>query len=446
MGKNFLSFLGTNQYLECSYYFNDPQNEYYPTRFVQISIIRNLIKNKLLNKQSKILIFATEDASKKNWNDSKFKGNNVQGLKSNLESLKKEIVNENLDFPSFERIPLAEGKTQNELWNIFNTLVDNVHKNDLLYVDITHSFRSLPLLTMIVLNFLRVTKNVEIKGIYYGAFESLGIINEIKNMKLEFRNAPIFDLTPFVDLFYWTSAAHEFLTTGNTNLLTQLTKRNVQPILKAKKGLDESAYALNKLSKNLRTFSNNLFINNGPDLPKILTDLFKSIYSAKDHVRQIPPLKDLFDIILESFTTFAKAQNDIEKINFAIEYCFKHGLIQQGFTLLEENFISLGCRATELNFDNSVHRQLFTSALHIQEKKLNKNEWKIKEDQIQIIEHVLTYDLSKYIKFKNTLFPIRNALNHASFTNSNKPNYGRLKEKGYQLLKSFKDLIKDESK
>lgn len=100
---------------------------------------------------------------------------------------------------------IPDGKTEAELWEIFSRLTDCVPTDCELHLDITHGFRSLPVVGLIALNYLRVTRNSAIGGVYYGAYEA-------KNAE---GTTPAFDITPFLSLLDWTSAAEQFFETGS---------------------------------------------------------------------------------------------------------------------------------------------------------------------------------------------------------------------------------------
>lgn len=120
---------------------------------------------------------------------------------------------------------------------IFKSLLDeNLHEGDEIYLDITHSFRSMPLFATTALMYIRdaLGRNIKISGIYYGM---LDIISELKY-------APIIDLTKLVELQEWIKAAYTFTNFGRGELIEQL--------------LTESHP---KLAQNIQHFSDSLAIN-----------------------------------------------------------------------------------------------------------------------------------------------------------------------------------------
>src|SRR5690606_7835290 len=90
------------------------------------------------------------------------------GLRDELESLSKKKGFQ------VENIGIPEGHNEEELWEIFKTILDQLEEGDEIILDITHSFRYLPMLTFIIINYARIVKKCSLKAVYYGAFEVLG--------------------------------------------------------------------------------------------------------------------------------------------------------------------------------------------------------------------------------------------------------------------------------
>ena len=99
------------------------------------------------------------------------------------------------------------------MWQIFEVCAEAVEPRDEIILDITHAFRSIPLLVFIVAAYLRQVKAVELKHIIYGAFEAR---DTSKN------ETPIFDLTPFVNLLNWMNAVNVFQLTGDARQIAAL--------------------------------------------------------------------------------------------------------------------------------------------------------------------------------------------------------------------------------
>ncbi|MFV0389202.1 MAG: TIGR02221 family CRISPR-associated protein, partial [Pyrinomonadaceae bacterium] len=115
------------------------------------------------------------------------------------------------------KVDIKSGKDEDELWEIFDVISKCVEENDEIVVDITHAFRSIPLLSFLVIAYLRETKNITLNSLIYGAFEARDSGNN---------TAPIFDLTELVKLFDWISAAKQFNEAGSAKFLVDVLRSN----------------------------------------------------------------------------------------------------------------------------------------------------------------------------------------------------------------------------
>lgn len=115
-------------------------------------------------------------------------------------------------------IPIPYGLDQSEIEKIFqiftDILSDNLKDGDEIYLDITHSFRSLPIYAQTTISFLTdvLGRNISFKGIYYGMLE----------VNSELGYAPIVDLSYMLEIQKFTKGAYAFEYTGNANLLYEL--------------------------------------------------------------------------------------------------------------------------------------------------------------------------------------------------------------------------------
>ena len=110
-------------------------------------------------------------------------------------------------------VAIPSGQSEDDLWTIFAAIAGVIEDDDTIIFDITNAFRSLPVLALLAAAFVRVVRNATVERIVYGAFEAQqdGI-------------TPIFDLTPFVDLFAWTTATDAFIKYGRADDLTPLVR------------------------------------------------------------------------------------------------------------------------------------------------------------------------------------------------------------------------------
>lgn len=180
MAKTLLTTLGTGDYTETTYFFGEQRAD--KTCYVAKALCQ-------LFEIDRIILLLTEEARAKHW------GRLQESLPPQVEKVAKAI---------------PEGKTEAETWEIFDVLVDGIEPNSRLLFDITHAFRSIPLLVLLGAALLRKAKNVEIQGLYYGLYRPGQA------------ETPIIDLTPAIRLLDWLTASDKFISTGSAVELGQL--------------------------------------------------------------------------------------------------------------------------------------------------------------------------------------------------------------------------------
>jgi len=226
-------------------------------------------------------------------------------------------------------IRIPDGKSEQELWQIFQRIADTVELKDELAFDITHAFRSLPMLALLVIAYLKQIKEVQIRHLLYGAYEAR-----------ENGVAPVFDLTPFAELLDWLTAAKMFITTGNASELAQLLE-NIQDEAWRER-LPQRPRHLKRLADALTKVSAHLLLSRVPLLAESVRKL-QSRLEPQDGARAeisewAPPLIPLLERITETYSPFA--DDDLRTQAKLIEWYYQHGHIVQAMTLAREWIIS----------------------------------------------------------------------------------------------------------
>jgi len=117
-------------------------------------------------------------------------------------------------------ILIKYGLNESELWENFDKIINVINSldnKDELYIDITHSFRSLSLfqfLTITFINDLLYDKEIKISGVYYGMLD----------VKRELNYAPIVNLKSLFEMTSWIKGAYSLQSHGNGELIAELLK------------------------------------------------------------------------------------------------------------------------------------------------------------------------------------------------------------------------------
>lgn len=224
--KVFISFLGATNYSECYYIKKEGELETFvsnrPLRFIQEATLDYLEKDEKWTANDIALILLTEKAEKANWED------NIQTDKETNETIFRKGLRRCLE----ERDSLIEVRTINnlktatdekDLWAIFTKIFDTLNHDEYrsveLYFDLTQSFRYLPMLFLVLTNYLKFMLEIKVKSITYGNFEGR---DETTN------KAPILDLLPISSLQDWTFAAASYKNNGLADRLCELADTEIR--------------------------------------------------------------------------------------------------------------------------------------------------------------------------------------------------------------------------
>jgi hypothetical protein len=264
-------------------------------------------------------------------------------------------------------IPL--GRSEAELWQIFGTLTDCLNEGDTVAFDVTHAFRSIPLLSLLVAAYLRVAKSVCLQHLFYGAFEA----RQPASMPPQPTDrAPVFDLSPFLKLLDWVTATDKFVGSGDGRELAELLRAAHRLPWTAGAPLDAAPLprSLQGLGSSLDTLSQALLLARPHEIAENAAKLAQRLDEAgAEAVRWARPFTVLLErtrAAYEPFTAHTLAsQRDL------IQWYFDHGYLFQGVTLAREWVVSWTC--VRLGQDRIADREVVEEALH-QAARLRRGE------------------------------------------------------------------------
>ncbi len=425
MANVFLSFLGTNRYLPCNYYYGDKKIR--NVTFVQEALVSLFCTH--FNENDRIVIFITPEAEKVNWHNSE----KNEGLSSILKRC-------NLA-SAIKPVTISTGHSEEEIWEVFNTLYDNIEQNDEIILDITHAFRSLPLLGTVCLNYARFLKKIKVKGIYYGAFEVLGTRDKVAKMEMESRNAPVFDLSSFDLLQQWSSAFENFVNHGITRSISNLIYQQVNPLLKNSQGKDTQADEERQFAKALDMFGSYFSTVRGESIVegKEIIFLKNRLNSIRNSELRVKALGPLFQKVSETIEPYGI--NNIKNGFFAVQWCIENGLIQQGITMLQETIVTYALERIGEDRRDVKKRQAFSSFVYLISTNREFDSLSPQDKEIVNIFSSLKDDstMSLLMEVFTTLRDYRNDINHGGYVQPAKP--GRFQHILHELFEKVKEVV-----
>ena len=397
--KVFISVLGTGPYSECMYGINN--NPIMSTRYIQLATLKNLLQAGIDNEEQwtendAALIFVTSKSKSDQW----IVGKTREGIER--EGLKAESEKMNLPF-ELAPIDIKDGKNEDEIWEIFNTIFRQIKEGDELYFDITHAFRYLPMLLLVLVNYAKFLKNVTVKSISYGNFMDP---NDVK---------PIMDLTSISVLQDWTVAAGQYLENGSVSRLVSLCEQEFKPILRETKGADVAAQNFRAFVTKLSDVTEERKTCRGLDIIKSTS--FKGLKECADNLEEtfVDAFNPIFEKIKSSLVSFDEKENIRNGLSAAV-WCYDNGLFQQAATILQEFVVSFFCLRHGIAINDDGNREIVNKAFRIKYDNKREEDWDIAAEKKDKLKDVLSDDLFEnntlVTEFK-TLTDVRNDFNHS---------------------------------
>lgn len=410
MSKKFLSFLGDGYYGKCVYKYEKlPHNKIRQceTYFIQEAIAKIFCDT--WTKKDTAIIFLTERAKKENYleNPKKKKPNTTEF--EHRMGLEKDLMSSNCKF-NLKSVDIKDGNSMDEIWENFDIIINEIEDGDEIIFDITHAFRYIPILALVVLNYAKSLKNIKIKGIYYGNYAYNN--GKYKNPEFADGQKPIMDLKELDEILEWSQAVDSFTKYGNSDHI----KKVAEEILdnkKNKKYYKSSEPAIRCLVQSLNDFTKTIQTCRGRTIKS--SDETNSISKAYENLKEnlkvfmdlestMKPLEHIIGKIEDSIDIFKPVQNRKEIINTGlgiVEWSLNNNLIQQAYTALLETMITYMCILEHENYNDRKIRESV-------KRKYNNIYFENKRFDIKSKQYIA--------KIGVTLGSIRNDINHYGYS------------------------------
>jgi len=267
---------------------------------------------------------------------------------SDLEQLSQDI-NKKLNSQNSKCFIVKDCETQEELWNMFDKFLEilsTIGKEDEVYFDITHLFRSVSVLSMIMAEFGKISFDMKVSGVFYGLFK---------------KDEPsvVVDLSVFLELLDWIRAIANLKNYGNSFELMKLIN---------------SSHQDKEIKNSFTNFSNALSMSDMGAMQqniKILKGKMKLFENDKSNIIRLIS-KDLQEFI-ERFSIDSLADFQYELAKWYCEnknYAF-------GYITLSEAIVSKMCEIYNLDPTLQDNRTQAKSMLYEYRKNFSKQKKEI---------------------------------------------------------------------
>lgn len=370
MARNvFISFLGTSNYVECKYKIGEVLSS--PVRFVQEALIDKTCND--WTEKDQIYVFCTseEKTGEKGSKEANWFDNGQERAQADIErvGLKRRLEGLNLK-PAIEEVDISSGFSEEEMWDIFNTVYGKLKKGDQIYLDVTHAFRSIPLFSVVLFNYSKFMIDTQLKVIMYGAFEKLGPASKVKEIPLSERVVPIIDMTNIAKLQEYNQVASSLKEFGKVKKLKDAISVIDTIPDQAIRDLGES---ISKLDEYITTI----------DMQNIKKGSFITAFrnNYKNIIRKKKfedPINNILEELQQETSDFVSS-NSFRNIEAAINWTIKHDMLMQAYPLAEEYII---LRVAEMEkelkptqFSTKQFRIFISSILGMPEEDFKMKNW-----------------------------------------------------------------------
>lgn len=391
MTVKLLSYLGVGKidekekgYKPYIYHFGSRSSS--KTPFIQKALIELLQDTP--QSPEEVYIFLTPLAREKSW-----EGN--ENLKEQLKELQSQFSFR------FKPVDILGGQSIEEIWQDFETVFRVLSPGDEVIFDITHSFRYQPMMALLILHFARITKNVSVRGIYYGNING--------------PSAQVVDLTSFADLQDWITNVYAFTETGRADALYRWVQEKRAAAAKSKENVQD-ILPIENLVKGWVELTAAIQSCRGP----LITDKAKQARKKLEEFRDSGKMKPGFQPILTLLERVDEQIRPIEEEDLvigglgAIEWCMRHGLTQQTFTLMNELVITAVCQREGYSYQNVREREEVSKIIHFATKIQNKQlPADAEQTNREMVDRLLQHP--QMLKLYHEISDYRNDFNHAGW-------------------------------
>lgn len=332
--KVFISFLGTNNYVQCRYDIGGVVSD--PVRFVQEALIEHICKD--WTEEDRIFIFCTskektgENGSKEiNWLDNGQPRVTEESEKIGLQHRLQDLQTRTGLKAKIEEHDIEAGFSEAEIWDIFDTVYAKLQPDDQIYFDVTHAFRSIPLFSIVLFNYSRFMMDTRLISIMYGAFEKLGPAFKVKEQPVDERVAPVIDLTNIARLQEYNQIASSLKDFGKVKLLKDAIAADQESA--SDQTIRNLADSISELDEYIATIDLKE-LKSGKFIRK-----FRSYYkNVKKKKKLVKPISNILDELYKETADFVE-ESSYRNIEAAINWTIKHDMLMQAYPLAEEYVI-----------------------------------------------------------------------------------------------------------
>ena len=428
MNSVFLSFLGLgtfnkekdkSEYSKTVYKIGEKVSR--KTEFVQVAEIDLLGPDNF----DKIFIVATQKSY-----DAHFANLEKQFLKSGICNIIPLIIGEDMS---------AEGQ-----WEWFEKILKYIEPGDELTIDLTHGYRSIPIIFSTAINFLQKARNIHLKAVYYGVYENVR----------ERGYAPIVDMKDFYIINEWADAVSRLVEDADARKMAEVAQQTSDFQVG-----ELNDKALIRAFEDLTNTVKNVDINNVNKKANIAINLIKE----KEKIASVTG-RILLNLVLDKFTAISTEEPLSGKYDRAyfllqleiIKLLLEHKLYMQAYTVMREFIGSIGMieiKKAKVDSNKGRSRRYQFAEVFVKMVEIERDKWKFKKngngektpndrciELLPYYEKLNQYGVGDILRsFSKDLVDYRNGFDHA--WTLKKQAYGDIEKKGKDFFQKLKKAV-----
>ena len=351
--------------------------------------------------------------------------------RADLEEALRERGVQNIEWIIIEETMTAEGQ-----WKWFEEILRRIEIGDELTVDLTHGYRSTPIIFSTAVNFLQKSRKVTLRAAYYGVFEKRDE-NDI---------TPIVDMKDFFVINEWAEAVSRLVEDADMRKLAAVASD--LPYFQSG-GLNDPdlVKALNELTTAIR----NVEVN------AVATKAKRALELVEIRRRKTTETgRALLDLVVDKFACIAADEptaynEDFFRLQLEIVHILlEHKLFMQAYAVMRELIGSIGMillqKKNRLNSQERGRRTRYSSVF-VNMLQIDESEWRFEGDE-KILQKKLepTYEALKKAGviqvlrgFAKVLVDYRNGFDHAWTSKS--AAYTDIEKKGADMLEELRKAV-----
>lgn len=346
---------------------------------------------------------------------------------------KLEVGLRTLGVTDISRVILGEDMSPEGQWAWFEQISRRIEYGDDITVDLTHGYRSIPIVFSTAINFLQKARRVTVKAVYYGVYE--------KERALGY--APIVDMKDFYVINEWAEGVSRLVEDADARKMADVAGRS-SGFQSGSLNDHEIIGALGALTDTIR----NVDVNH---VAAKARNALRLISAKKKNASETGRI--LLDLVVDKFACLAMDEpQGYTRDYFAIQFelaglLLEHKLHMQAYTVMREVIGSIGmvgvAKGDRLSNSGRSRRKTY-SEVFVNMLQFDESEWKFPEGSLPLKTKLEPYYtrlkeagvVATLRGFTRELVDYRNGFDHAWTAKAQA--YGDIDKKGEEMHRSLR--------